>query len=201
MARYLRFPSWAQEADGVARLTRWLIDSEGIAPADIAVMFRSNFNNAWSTPLTERLENYGVPVINAGAVAEMLADPQNRRLLALARLVVNREDSLAWWTLLHLTPGIGPAVRNHFYDGAERHARTFAGQLLAEHAEDFHDLGGASATRVRTTVNAAVAVIDAVDIEALILAMRDGERGWLPTLTRSAGATRTSLSSLGISTA
>lgn len=184
VARYLRFPSWAQEADGVARLSRWLIDSEGIAPEDIAVMFRSNFNNAWSTPLTERLENYGVPVINAGAVAEMLADPRNRRLLALARLVVNREDSLAWWTLLHLTPGIGPTVRNHFYDGAEHHARTFAGQLLAEHAEDFHGLGGASATRVRTTVNAAVAVIDAVDLEGADL----GDAGWGAWLVANADA-------------
>ncbi len=137
-------------------------------------MFRSNFNNAWSTPLTERLEHYGVPVINAGAVAEMLADPENRRLLALARLVVNRADSLAWWTLLHLTPGVGPVVRDHFYDGAEQHGRTFAGQLLTEHADDFQGLGGASATRVRTTVNAAMAVTEAVDIEGADL----GDAGW-----------------------
>lgn len=174
VARYLRFPSWPQEADGVARLARWLIDNHGIAPEDIAVMFRSNFNNAWSAPLTERLEQYGVPVINAGAVAEMLADSQNRRLLALARLVVNSEDSLAWWTLLHLTPGIGPVVRDHFYDGAEHHGRTFATQLLAEHADDFPGLGGASATRVRNTVNAAMAVIDAVDVEGADL----GDAGW-----------------------
>ncbi len=174
VARYLRFPSWPQEADGVARLTNWLIDSQGIAPEDIAVMFRSNFNNAWSTPLTERLEHYGVPVINAGAVAEMLADPQNRRLLALARLVVNREDSLAWWTLLHLTRGVGPVVRDHFYDSAEQHGPTFAGRLLAEQADDFQGFGGSSATRVRATVNAALSVIDAVDLDGADL----GDTGW-----------------------
>lgn len=186
VACYLRFPSWPQEADGVARLAKWLIDNEGVAPEDIAVMFRSNFNNAWSTPLTERLEHYGVPVINAGAVAEMLADAENQRLLALARLVVNREDSLAWWTLLHLPPGIGPVVRDHFYDGAEQQGRTFASQLVAEHAAGFPDLGGASATRVRNTVNAAIAVIDAVDLEGADL----GDAGWGEWLVAKADSPR-----------
>lgn len=65
-------------------------------------------------------------------------------------------------------------VRDHFYDGSEHHGRTFATQLLAEHAGEFPELGGASATRVRNTVNAAIAVIDAVDLEGADL----GDAGW-----------------------
>lgn len=181
-ARYLRFTSWVQEADGVARLVKWLIDSRGIAPEDIAVMFRSNFNNSWSAPLAERLNHHGVPVINAGEVADMLGELNNRRLLALARLVVNRDDSLAWWSLLHLTHGIGPAVRDHFYDRAQENGRSFAAQLLADRAEDFPELGPGTAGRVRTVLDVALEAIDSVDLEGADL----GDAGWGTWLVGSA---------------
>jgi DNA helicase-2/ATP-dependent DNA helicase PcrA len=132
-ARYLRFNNWDQEADGVARLVQWLTQTKGVAPEDVAIMFRSNHNQAWSGPLSERLQLYGVPVVNTGEVPEVLSEPSNRRLLALARLVVDKNDSLAWWTMLHLTRGIGPAVRDHFYDAAVGANHRFVDQLLQEH--------------------------------------------------------------------
>ena len=112
---------------------QWLTQTKGVAPEDVAIMFRSNHNQAWSGPLSERLQLYGVPVVNTGEVPEVLSEPSNRRLLALARLVVDKNDSLAWWTMLHLTRGIGPAVRDHFYDAAVGANHRFVDQLLQEH--------------------------------------------------------------------
>jgi DNA helicase-2/ATP-dependent DNA helicase PcrA len=116
----------------------------------------------------------GVPVVDAGEVPNMLAEPSNRRLLALARLAVNREDSLAWWTLLHLTPGIGAAVRNHFYERADAEAQTFAAQLLNDRLAGYPGLTTAQQTRVESAVAPTLGLLDEVDIVGADL----GEAGW-----------------------
>jgi DNA helicase-2/ATP-dependent DNA helicase PcrA len=172
--RYLRFPSWNREVAGVARIVEWLINEEHVAPEDIAIMFRTNYNNVWSGPLMSALADRGVPVVDAGEVPNMLAEPPNRRLLALARLAVNRDDSLAWWTLLHLTSGIGPAVRNHFYDRAVAAGQIFAAQLLNDRAEDSPDLGTTQQVRVAGVIAPAMDLINEVDVLGADL----GDAGW-----------------------
>lgn len=173
-ARYLRFNTWGQEADGVAKLVKWLTDVKNVAPEDVAIMFRSNNNDTWSEPLAERLRAQGVPVVNTGEVNEILSESSNRRLLALARLVVNKEDSLAWWTMLHLEPGIGPAIRDHFYGGAVESDHRFVDQLLAEHALDYPSLTNAQRQRVGDVVRRALGIVQQVDLEAADL----GDGGW-----------------------
>lgn len=173
-ARYLRFNGWNKEVDGVARLVLWLTETKGVAPEDVVIMFRSNHNNAWSAPLAERLQSYGVPVVNSGEVAEIMAEPSNRRLLALARLVVNKHDSLAWWTMLHLTPGIGSAVRDHFYNAAVSANHRFVDQLLEEHALGYPTLSAGQAQRVRNVVQPTIELIEEVDLFAADL----GDGGW-----------------------
>ncbi len=183
-AHYLRFNTWDQEVDGVARLVKWLTTVKDVPPEDVAVMFRSNNNDTWSEPLAEGLRAQGVPVVDTGEVNEILSEQSNRRLLALARLVVNREDSLAWWTMLHLEPGIGPAVRDHFYDRAVESDHRFVDQLLAEHALDYPDLKPAQRERVRSVVHPTLQLIQQVDLEAVNL----GEGGWGAWLARQADA-------------
>ncbi len=173
-ARYLRFEDWTKESAGVAHLVRWLMDEHDVAPEDIAVLFRTNHNNAWSTPLMQQLQDLSVPVVNPGEVADMLAESSNRRLLATARLVVNREDSLAWWTILHLTNGLGPRVRDHFYDRAEEVSSSFADRLLTEYADGFPALTPAMRTRVTNAVRPVLELVDSVDISGADL----GEGGW-----------------------
>lgn len=173
-ARYLRFNTWNQEVDGVAKLVKWLVTTKDVPPEDVAIMFRSNNNDAWSEPLAERLRAEGMPVVDTGEVAEILSERSNRRLLALARLVVNKEDSLAWWTMLHLEPGIGPAVRDHFYEGAVSADHRFVDQLLAEHALDYPTLANAQRQRVRGVLQPTLDLVQRVDLEAVDL----GDGGW-----------------------
>jgi DNA helicase-2/ATP-dependent DNA helicase PcrA len=173
-ARYLRFNTWDQEVDGVARLVKWLTTVKDVPPEDVAIMFRSNNNDSWSEPLAERLRAEGVPVVNTSEVGEILAERSNRRLLALARLAVNKEDSLAWWTMFHLEHGIGPAIRDHFYNRAVAADHRFVDQLLAEHALDYPDLPNAQRQRVRSVVQPTLELIQRVDLEAANL----GDGGW-----------------------
>ena len=182
-ARYLRFTSGIAEARGAARLVEWLMHSKGIAPEDIAVLFRANRYNMWSKPLNQELRNREIPVINPDEVSQMLSEPLNRRVLAIARLLVDRNDSLAWWTILQLTHGIGPKVRNHFYDRALSQSTTFANQLLSEYSDEFPELQPASRNRALSAIRPVLQLIGKVDVSGADL----GDGGWGTWLAKRAG--------------
>ena len=181
-ARYLRFTDWAQEVEGVARLVAWLVNDRDIAPEDIAVMFRTNHNNAWSGPLADRLSSLGIPVADPDEIKVILGELENRRMLAVARLVADREDSLAWWTLLSLTNGIGEATHDHFYERAVSTDRTFAAQLLDDHELGYPDLGTRQKNAVGNVVASVLPLLDAVERDLADL----GEEGWGHWMVRHA---------------
>lgn len=182
-AKYLRFDNWTAEANGVARIVRWLVEQREVMPEDIAVLFRSNHNNAWSRPIAEALRSFSIPVVNPQAVEEMLTDRSNRRLLAIARLIVNPSDSLAWWTLLYLASDIGPKVRDHLYENARASNVTFGAQLRSEYIEDFTRLPRGRRL-VTDTVRPVIELVDTVDIDGVDL----GEGGWGTWLAEQAPA-------------
>jgi superfamily I DNA/RNA helicase len=153
---------------------KWLIDDRKMAPEDIAVMFRTNYNNAWSTPIADQLGSHGIPVVSNGEVAEILEEPTNRQLIAVARIIFNPRDFLAWWTLLRLTPGIGSTVRDHLYRRAEEASRTFAEQLLSDHADGYPDLQTTQQSRVADVVGPILALAQSVNLDGVDL----GEDGW-----------------------
>jgi DNA helicase-2/ATP-dependent DNA helicase PcrA len=163
-ARYLQFPNWTQEAAGAARLAAWLIDVRHVPPEDIAIMFRTNRSNLWSDPIASELGSRAVPWVDSSEVSQMVSEDANRRLLALARLVVDRSDSLAWWTLLHLTPGVGDATRDKIYGSARDSQSRFGGQLLEDYATGFVDYGPV-ANRLVALVRPILELIEQVDIE------------------------------------
>ncbi|MDE0231061.1 MAG: ATP-dependent helicase [bacterium] len=173
-AKYLGFENWKQETQGVARLVRWLIGTQKVAPEDIAVLFRTNYNNAWSADLVTELEQLNIPVVNPGEVEEMLAEESNRRLLALARLIVNQRDSLAWWTILHHTRGVGPRVRDYFYESAVGVPSTFADQLLLQFADGFEELMPSQRSLLVRTVRQILELVRDIDLSGIDL----GDRGW-----------------------
>ena len=163
-ARYLRFRSGHTETEGVARLVKWLTTRKDIAPEDIAVMFRTDRFRAWSGPLRDCLVSLGIRVVDADEVPDTLAEPSNRRFLALARLAVNLEDSLAWWTLLHLQHGIGERVRDLFHAAAEANRKTFAAALLSQHEAGYPNLTESQRTKVRDVVAPTLALIEAINV-------------------------------------
>ena len=183
VAQYLRFEDWTAEVDGVARIVRWLVEQREVAPEDIAVLFRTNYNNIWSKPVAEALQKRLIPVVNPQVVEEMLTEPSNRRLLAIARLVEKHSDSLAWWTILDLTHGIGPRVRDHFYDQARAANVTFGEQLLSEYTEGFPLLSYGRAL-VADAVGPVIDLINNIDIEGIDL----GESGWGSWLAEQASS-------------
>ena len=113
----------------------------------------------------------------------MLTQPLNRRLLAYARLIVNPADSLAWWTILHLTSGVGPRVRDHFYKGALSIGVTFGHRILSEFDEGFRQLPYGR-TVVMNAVRPVIEFVNNIDAEGVDL----GEGGWGTWLANQASA-------------
>lgn len=173
----LSFPGQVAEARGVADLVQKLIEKEGLAPSDILVMSRSDFNKQFSRPIKAELDRRGIHVDDPSWVEEVVNDPSNRRVLLLARLMVKRTDSLAWAGLTVLEPSIGPAFRRAIYDRAIASETTFGEELLAAHSDDFDSMKGAAPRRAKDLVDRVVAWLDAHPVQG----GRDIERwgAWL----------------------
>ena len=156
----LRFRSNDEEARGVARLVGSLIVCEKLQPRDILVLMRADHNGRFSREIAKELEALSIPSSDSDQVKRLLAEDSVRRWLALFRLLENREDSLAWATLMHLTPRVGPQfTEGYIYDTARKAGSTFGSVLLQRYTAGFGD-GPRSAGQARTTISAALKWLD-----------------------------------------
>lgn len=133
----LAFPGETSEATGVADLVENLVAREHVEPKDILILLRGDHNGTFSRPIKQVLAKRGIPYSDPELVQRMLAEPANRRMLATFRLLVRRHDSLAWASLLFLTPGIGQAFSNYIYDRAKETHTQFGEALLTASDQNF----------------------------------------------------------------
>lgn len=171
---YVRFDSEEDEADGVARMIQARINT-GVPAGRVAVLVRTNVAR-WANAFRPALEKRGVALASTDWVKEALNDEELRRGLAVAHLALNREDSLSWWTLLYLTPGVGDRFMKYVDDNAVA-AETFAQTLLRLHEDAF--AGGPTGRRAAAdTVTRAVEMVDDLS-ENLAPTDALGWGGWL----------------------
>jgi DNA helicase II / ATP-dependent DNA helicase PcrA len=133
----LRFAEGDAEAAGVARLIQWLYTEQGVPLSEILVLTRTDHNASFSRPIREVLEAYDLESSDPEAVAALLSEATNRRLIAMLRLLVHRDDSLAWRTLLHLHSGVGSRFFDYVYDRAREAGTRFGEALIAAAGEEF----------------------------------------------------------------
>lgn len=133
----LSFADENKEADGVATLIHALVHVESIAPEEILVLLRGDYNEAFSKPLKAALSQLQLPFSDPEAVKRMLEERNNRQVMEVFRLFVQREDSLAWAGLLRLSDGIGDAFFNYVYESARQNREQFGRTLLAAYAQGF----------------------------------------------------------------
>jgi superfamily I DNA/RNA helicase len=80
--------------------------------------------------------------------------------MLLARLLCNRNDSLAWACLLCLAPGIGPDFRMKTYERARAARTTFAAALLATHPDALQGAAAGVARKARALIDEKIAWLD-----------------------------------------
>jgi len=134
----LHFPGNKTEAKGIAELVKGLM-VEGVEPKDILILMRTDYKRMFSKPIREALEECDIPYSDPSYVLDLLNQPDNRKLLVLLRLLIDRNDSIAWASLLRLTPGVGDAFSQYIYDRAKDAGVTFCTELLSRYNNDFPD--------------------------------------------------------------
>jgi DNA helicase-2/ATP-dependent DNA helicase PcrA len=145
----LTFPGEVTEARGIAALIQQLIERDHVPAEEILVLLRGDHNGTFSRPIKEALDGFGIAYSDPDAVERLLAEPENRRMLATFRLLVHDRDSLAWASLLMLTPGIGQIFCDYTYEHARIARVQFGEALFTAYGADF-PAAPRSAARVRT---------------------------------------------------
>jgi len=123
----LRFLKQNKEADGIAKLCYWLINCQKVSPDEILILLRSDKDNRFSNPIRDALTEKGIPVGAVSNPLEPLNHEHGRELLCIMRLIYNREDHLAWRTILDLgNRGIGKKRFSKLYEIARRDGMKFS---------------------------------------------------------------------------
>lgn len=123
----LKFKNQNDEAEGIAELCYWLINSKNVLPEEVLILLRTDRKNQFSNPIREALTKKSIPVGTVSNPLEPLDHEQGREMLCLMRLTINRADHLAWRTILALgKKGIGKQTFSKLYDLARREGKKFS---------------------------------------------------------------------------
>lgn len=172
--KYLRFPSATAEQRGVARLVKHLIDREHVDPSDIVIMMRGDSNDVWSAPVRDELAALDVQATDVEQAIAPLSETTARRLIAVAHIVSERNDSLAWWTYLKLTSGISDAYLRAATDEAMALGQTFVQRLM--HCTEQAPSGTSPVTHGR--VVATIAEVQAILAQVELEHVEPSDEGW-----------------------
>ena len=131
----LKFTDETEEAKAVADIITWLHRLKEIPLPEILVLYRTaTVGNVVVSKIREILKDRDIATSDPTVIYKLLSIPDNRRLLSILHLICNPTDSLAWWTLINLTRGLGDAFINTVYELAYKSNISF-GQALSLEAE------------------------------------------------------------------
>ena len=131
----LRFSDQFSEANGIASLCASLMQVHELRADDVLILLRSDHNGAFSDTVRKRLEEVNVSVATPD-VQNPLEGKQGRALLALLRLAVDTQDSLAWRTLLQVwCQGIGEKAIRTVYELAHSRGESFSQTMIAANTD------------------------------------------------------------------
>jgi DNA helicase-2/ATP-dependent DNA helicase PcrA len=167
---HLRFGSESAEAEGVARIVAGRIVA-GVPAREIAILVRSSVKS-WAALLRPELERRGVQLASIDWVDEALRDSQVRFGIALSHLACNRSDSLAWFAMLRLEPGVGDACIDYVCDRLG--GLSFGEALLSLWERGFPDCAPRIQSSLERVLSRITNVLSTLDIDSAAL----DEVGW-----------------------
>jgi DNA helicase-2/ATP-dependent DNA helicase PcrA len=159
----LSFASEVEEAKSTALLVQKL--TKNVPPSEILVLLRGDHNGSFSKPLKAELTKLNIPFSDPDAVRRMLEEPNNRQLIEVLRLLVDREDSLSWSSVLVLADGVGPTFFEYIYDLARKTRQRFGRALLDAYAHDFPGGPQSSSVKAQRLIKEVLKWIDAKSVE------------------------------------
>ena len=161
MFAYLQFPTADAERSGVVQILRHYHESEEIDYTRMAILTRADFQHRWSNPIRLALDIAEIPYTDVESILEPLHIDDARRLLAVARLSLNRDDDLAWWTLLKMRRGIPDSAIRALADAAwSSGPRRFHEQLMDLEGVEIAEISTGARNLTMGLVHEVSAVLD-----------------------------------------
>jgi DNA helicase-2/ATP-dependent DNA helicase PcrA len=158
----LSFASHLAEAKGIAKIAKRLIDEKEVPASEILILLRSDHKGMFSKPIKEELAHLEIPYSDPNDVKKLLSEHKNRQAMSIMRLVVNREDSLAWASIFYLAPGIGDTFFDYVYKLAKETRTTFGKALLKASGDDFPALSTGLKRKAQTVMKTTLSTIDKI---------------------------------------
>ncbi len=164
-AKLLRFRGHASEAKGICKLVQWLHDVKQVPYSEILILTRTDKNGLFTKPIKECLAEHGIPVGNSTGAKEMILSVENRNTIAVLRLLANRTDSLAWWTLLDGLPRNGSTIINKIFElAAAANRASFGATFIAEAEAEFSSFTPANKNAALTLWNEITQRLEAIQV-------------------------------------
>ena len=160
MVGYLVFNRETQEADGIIQLVNWLTQKKRVPPEEILILVRTGII---TKSLKQAFKKAGVPYSDPEDALNTLKHNGSRELFSILRLISNKTDSLAWWTLLHLMRGIGFAATNQIYQLARTANHQFGEILINEAESGFFNIS-IKKDKISDRINQILHLIDGLEV-------------------------------------
>lgn len=159
-AEYLVFNRENREAEGIVRLVKWLKEKEKVPLEEILILVRTG---ALAKLIKNTFIDSNINYADPEEALELLNYKKTRELLCILHLLTNKSDSLAWWTLIYLTKGIGNRTISEIYKLAKNNNSTFGDILLKEAKNDFENIKQ-SKCKVSNRVKKIFSIIEKIKI-------------------------------------
>lgn len=137
--KVLSFSNQKTEAIKVSELCSWLLNKKKVEPKEIIILVRNNKNNIFSKPIIEEMAKLKVPVSVPSEITDIFNLPENlpsdqkklgRIFLCYLRLIHNKNDQLAWRSLLELEKnGIGEKTISDITNYSQQNGFSFSQTL------------------------------------------------------------------------
>ena len=158
--KLLNFDNQEDEATGIARICKHLIDTNKYRPEQILVLLRTDRYNIFSKEVIAKFQEFDIPVANKENEQDVFDTDFGRLTISILRLLRNLEDHLAWRTLIQTRKnGFGEKFLFEIYAIASEKSLTFYQAILSiinggistKHAE-----------KLKSEYNNILSIIDAV---------------------------------------
>jgi DNA helicase-2/ATP-dependent DNA helicase PcrA len=157
---YLVFNRESSEANGIVRLVTWLTNKKHIPLEEILILVRTG---TIAKLIKKAFKKADIPYSDPEEALDALKHNDSRELFSILRLISNRTDSLAWWTLLHLTQRIGYRTVDEIYQLARQINHQF-GEILISEAENVFRNISSNQNKLSTRVNDILRLIEQVEV-------------------------------------
>jgi len=131
VVKILRFRGQRKEANGIAKICKYLIYDKNINPSKILILMRSDKDRKFSNVLIKSLALKRIPVTLLSNPLEPLETDEGSYLISILRLLINRDDNLAWRNILKVNKynNIGDVKISKIYSLASEQGLEFSKAL------------------------------------------------------------------------